>query len=103
FLEPVDLGEAVWQEDIDGLGATLTCVRERPTLDVHVTTLAYHDMPAMLRTVRMLNKSGEPMTLHRVILDSLPMKRKTFRGLIHGFREAHAAVKHETDERAVAL
>ena len=103
FLHPVDLGEAVWTEENSPLGATLTCMRERPDLDVCVMTLAYHDMPAMLRTIRLLNKSGAPMHLRRIVMDSVAVARKTFRALIHGFREAHPAIVHDTDERAVAL
>lgn len=103
FLEPVDLGEAVWAEDNSPLGATLTCTRERPDLNVTVTTLAYHDLPAMLRTVRLLNKSATSMRVSRAVLDSFAMRRNTFRALVHGFRDAYPAIVHETDERAVAL
>lgn len=103
FHEPVDLGEAVWQEDNSPLGATLTCIREQPRLEVHVVTLAYHDMPAMLRTIRLLNKSGKPVNVRRRIFDCLPMKRKTFHALVQGFRESHPSILYESDERAVAL
>jgi hypothetical protein len=102
-LDTMALGKAAWLEDTSALGATLTCMHERPGLDVQIQTMAYHDLPVLLRTVRLLNKSRHPQSLRRIVLDSFAMRRKTFRALVHGFHESHPELVHKTDERAVAL
>jgi hypothetical protein len=70
---------------------------------VQIQTIAYHDLPVLLRTVRLLNKSRHPQSLRRIVFDSFAMRRKTFRALVHGFHESHPELVHKTDERAVAL
>ncbi len=102
-LGPLDLGETLWTEDNGPLGATLTCTRDRPDLEVRVSTLAYHDIAAMLRRIRVLNKSKNPLQVRHATLDSIAVGRKTFRALVNGFHETHAAIRHTTDERGVAL
>ncbi|GMV99389.1 MAG: hypothetical protein AMXMBFR84_05280 [Candidatus Hydrogenedentota bacterium] len=59
-----------WTEENCPHGAALTATRTIEGLTFGLHTMAFHDAPVLVRTLKMLNLSGEVLTLDRACVDS---------------------------------
>ncbi len=74
-LGHMDLGETEWSEELNRFGAGLFAVQWSPELSVQLCFFAFHRVPGLLRTMCVVNRSKEPLTVGPVALEVLPARR----------------------------
>lgn len=81
-LDPAEFGagegpRAVpeWSESCSAFGAQLTLRRAAGPLVFTMDIMVPHGLPAVVRETRVLNAGSAPVTLPRVVLESLPLRR----------------------------
>ncbi len=81
-LDPAEFGAGEgpktvpeWSESCSAFGAQLTLRRMAGPLVFTMDITVPHGLPAVIRETRVLNAGSAPVTLPRVVLESLPLRR----------------------------
>ena len=88
-----DFGEVEWSEECSELGATLVATHRRPGLELRVEQLAFHDAPALLRSVSVLNIGGQVLEIGRVIIESIALDNPEVHFRTGDFKQPQAAAE----------
>ncbi len=88
-----DFGEVEWSEECNELGATLVATHRCPGLELRVEQLAFHDAPALLRSVSVLNIGGQVLEIGRVIIESIALDNPEVHFRTGDFKQPQAAAE----------
>ena len=88
-----DFGEVEWSEECDELGATLVATHGCPGLELRIEQLAFHDAPALLRSVTLLNCGGQAIEIGLVIIESIALDNPEVRFRSGDFKQPEEAVE----------
>ncbi len=88
-----DFGEVEWSEECNELGATLVATHRRPGLELRVEQLAFHDAPALLRSVTLLNCGGQAIEIGLVIIESIALDNPEVRFRSGDFKQPEEAAE----------
>ena len=102
-LGPMELGDTDFSDTVNELGAVLTLVKSNDALTFTVQTIAFHDMPVMIRQVSLANRSDEAKLIRSISLDAFKLESDESCFLTQFFSKEHSAVLSDTDETTVAL
>lgn len=82
-----DFGEVEWSEECNELGATLVATHRRPGLELRVEQLAFHEAPALLRSVTLLNSGSQAIEMGPVIAECIALDRPEVRFCTGDFKQ----------------
>ena len=82
-----DFGEVDWSEECNELGATLVVTHRRPGLELRVEQLAFHEAPALLRSVTLFNSGGQAIEIGLVIIESIALDNAEVRFCTGDFKQ----------------
>lgn len=99
----LDLGGAEWSEECDQHAAVLVGRYNGSGLDVTVRNGAFHENPALFRTITLHNSTDEPVTVSRAVLDILPIHRDRMIIMTEDFSVESERVNWKTTEHAAAI
>lgn len=97
-LGVMDLGDVEWTEEYNDFGAALVVRQAGPKLILYIRTLAFHDNPGMLRSLRVMNNGPEPISVTGVSIDVLSIRREGVQVITEGFScESEGAAWNPTE------
>ncbi len=88
-----DFGEIEWSEECSELGATLVATHRRPGLELRVEQLAFHDAPALLRSISVFNSGGQAIDIGPVIAECVALDDPEVRFCASDFKQPQATAE----------
>jgi len=86
-----DFGELEWSEECNELGATLVATHRRPGLELRVEQLAFHEAPALLRSVTVFNSGSQTIEIGPVIAECIALDNPEVRFRTGDFKQPQEA------------
>lgn len=102
-FDVMDFGDTAWSEENSVQGATLVSTQRGAGMELVIRTLAFHDHPALVRTVTVRNLGGDPLPIREVLPERLPLRRDGLRVFTDDFSRGTTAADWHTDRPAAAL
>lgn len=99
----MDFSVADIEETGGPYGAGLLMRRAAPGIQMRTELTAYHDAPLLVRRTTLVNTGDEAVTVERIAEDCLSLASPRIELRYEAFARSSAQVRHDTDERAVAL
>lgn len=103
LLEILDFGDIEWSEEANSHGASLLCRRRHARYELSVRTFAYHDLPAMVRTVNVTNLGTGYASIDHVLSERLPIRHSDVRVYTSDFSSGNGPTVWETHHHAAAI
>lgn len=100
---PFELTDIEWSDACSPYGAGVTGRYADARLAVRIETFMFHEHPAWLRRMAIMNLASAPVTLSRVAVESLPLAQPGLRTRVDRFVRTENRILWRSGENAVAV
>lgn len=100
---PFDLADIEWSDACTPYGAGVAGRYADARLAVRIETFMFHEHPAWLRRMSVMNLASAPATVSRVAVESLPLAQPGLRAHVDQFARGEDRILWRSGESAVAV